>query len=110
MKPLILAIFLLTGRAYAQNAPKTYTGVITDTMCGADHSHMGVTPDEKCVRECVKSGNGKWKYALLGADKKMYVLSDQQSPEKFAAKRVKVTGMLYEKTGVLKVDKIEPAR
>ena len=40
----------------------------------------------------------------------MYVLSDQQTPEKFAAKKVKVTGTLYEKTGVLKVDRIEPAQ
>ena len=40
----------------------------------------------------------------------MYVLSDQQTPEKFAAKKVKVTGTLYEKTGVLKVDKIEAAQ
>ena len=78
MKLLIFA----TGLLLAQGAPKTYTGVITDTMCGADHTHMGVAPNEKCVRECVKSGNGKWKYALLGADKKMYVLSDQQTPEK----------------------------
>ncbi len=108
MKTLTLSL-ILTGLVFAQSAPKTYTGVITDTMCGADHAHMGVSPDDKCVRECVKSGNGKWKYALLAADKKMYVLSDQQTPEKFAAKKVKVTGTLYEKTGVLKVDKIEAA-
>jgi hypothetical protein len=106
MRLLIFA----TGLLFAQGSPKTYTGVITDTMCGADHTHMGISPDDKCVRECVKSGNGKWKYALLGADKKMYVLSDQQTPEKFAAMKVKVTGTLYEKTGVLKVDKIEAAR
>jgi hypothetical protein len=88
----------LTLSLIAQGAPKTHTGVITDTMCGAGHTHMG-------VRSC----NGKWKYALLGADKKMYVLSDQQTPERFAARKVKVTGTLYEKTGVLKVAKIEPA-
>ena len=109
MKTVILSL-ILTGLCFAQSTPKTYTGIITDTMCGANHSAMGVTPDEKCVRDCVKSGNGKWKYALLAADKKMYVLSDQQTPEKFAAKKVKVTGTLYEKTGILKVDKIEPAQ
>lgn len=109
MKTLTLAIFA-TGLLFAQGAPKIYTGVITDTMCGANHAAMGVTPNEKCVRDCVKTGNGQWKYALLGADKKMYVLSDQQTPEKFAAKKVKVTGTLYEKTGILKVDKIEAAQ
>ena len=109
MKTLTLSL-ILTGFLFAQNTTKTYTGVITDTMCGADHTHMGVTPNEKCVRDCVKSGNGQWKYALLAAGKKMYVLSDQQTPEKFAARKVKVTGTLYEKTGILKVDKIEPAQ
>lgn len=100
----MLAVALLT----AQGPAKVYTGVITDTMCGADHAHMGISPDEKCVRECVKAGK-QWKYALLTPDKKMHVLSDQAAPEKFAAKKVKITGVLYEKTGILRVDKIEAA-
>ena len=101
---LVLALAAVLG---AQQQPKTFTGVITDTMCGKDHAHMGVSPDEKCVRECVRGSNGKYKYALLVGEK-MYVLSDQQTPEKFAAKKVKVTGTLYEKTGIIKVDRIEP--
>jgi hypothetical protein len=40
----------------------------------------------------------------------MYVLSDQQTPEKFAAQRVKVTGLLFEKTKILRADKIEAVR
>ena len=71
-------------------------------MCGANHN-MNIAPDSKCVRECVKHGS---KYALLVGNN-MYVLSDQQTPEKFAAQKVKVTGVLYEKTKILKVDKIE---
>lgn len=93
---------------WAQAKPQTFTGVITDTMCGKDHTHMGVSPDEKCVRDCVRTSKGKFKYALLDGDK-MYVLSDQQAPEAFAAKKVKVTGTLYEKTGIIKVDRIEAA-
>ncbi|MCS7044473.1 MAG: DUF5818 domain-containing protein [Bryobacteraceae bacterium] len=92
----------------AQSPARVYTGVITDTMCGADHAHMGIQPDEKCVRECVKSG--KWKYALIDEKGRMMVLSDQQTPEKYAAKRVKIRGVYYEKTGILRVDSIEPAR
>lgn len=98
-----LALAVLLG---AQPKPQTFTGVITDTMCGKDHAHMGVSPDEKCVRECVRASKGKFKYALWDG-KKMYVLSDQQAPEKFAAKQVKVTGTLFEKTGIIKVDKME---
>ena len=75
-------------------APKTYTGVITDAMCGKDHAMMNVKPDSKCVLECVKAGS---KYALIvGND--VYELSDQQTPEKFAAQKVNVKGTLEGKT------------
>jgi hypothetical protein len=108
MKQMILIAFFAAA-ALAAGATKTYTGVITDTMCGKSHAAMGVKPDDKCVRECVKSSGGKVKYALL-SDGKMMVLSDQQTPEKFAAKKVKVTGELFDKTGILKVNRIEEAR
>lgn len=91
----------------AQGPAKDYTGIITDTMCGADHTHMGIQPDEKCVRECVKSG--KWKYALIDEKGKMMVLSDQKTPEKYAAQKVRIRGLYYEKTGILRVDSISPA-
>ena len=63
-----------------------YTGVITDTMCGAKHS-MGITPDDKCVRECVKMDPKDTKNALL-VGKEVYVPSDQEATEKFAAQNV----------------------
>lgn len=85
---------------------QTFSGVITDTMCGADHKMMNVSPDAKCVRECVKAGS---KYALL-VGSKVYVLSDQQTPDKFAGAKVKVTGALDAKTNTIAVDKIEPAK
>lgn len=92
----------------AQLPAKDYTGVITDTMCGADHAHMGIQPDEECVRECVKSG--KWKYALIDEKGKTMVLSDQKTPEKYAAQKVRIRGVYHEKTGILRVDSISPAR
>jgi len=84
-------------------ASQTFTGVVTDTMCGADHKMMNVTPYSKCVRDCVKAGA---KYALLVGNK-VYTLSDQQTPEKFAGEKVKVTGTLNPKTNVIAVEKIE---
>jgi hypothetical protein len=93
----------------AQGPAKVFTGVITDTMCGLDHAHMGATDNAKCVRDCVKTGGGKWKYALHDG-KNMYVLSDQGTPEKFAAQKVRVTGVLFEKTKIIKVEKIEAAK
>ena len=95
---ILLAGVLIAGAA----GPQTFTGVITDSMCGKDHAMMKVTPDSKCVQECVKHGS---KYALFDG-KAVYVLSDQKSPEAFAGQRVKITGTLYEKTGIIKVDSI----
>lgn len=88
----------------ASAASQTFTGVITDTMCGKDHAMMKVSPDSKCVVECVK-GSKSTKYALFDG-KNVYVLSDQKTPEQFAGKKVKVTGTLFEKTKILKADSI----
>jgi len=99
---------MLAGLLAAAGPTRTFTGVITDTMCGGDHSMMGVKPDAKCMRDCVRMGS-QWKYAIYDG-KNVYTLSDQQTPEKYAAQKVKVTGVLDEKNGVIKVDKIEPAK
>lgn len=42
--------------------------------------------------------------------KDVYVLSDRQTPEKFAGQKVKVNGTLFEKTKILKVDSIEAVK
>jgi hypothetical protein len=85
---------------------QTYTGVITDSMCGADHTKMHVTPESKCVQECVRYGA---KYALL-VGKNVYTLSDQKTPSKFAAQKVQVTGTLDAKSKVLNVTGIRPVK
>jgi hypothetical protein len=90
----------------AADAPKTFTGVITDAMCGADHKMMNVKPDSKCVTECIKMGS---KYALLDGAK-VYELSDQKAPEKFAGQKVKVTGTLDAAGKTLTVTSIVAAK
>lgn len=96
----------LAGASLFAAAPQNFTGIITDTMCAKDHKHMGVAPDAKCVVDCVKGGS---KYALLVGDN-VYTLSDQQTPAKFAAQKVNVTGTLSEKTKIIKVDSIQAAK
>jgi len=88
----------------AADQKQTITGVISDDMCDKDHKMMNVTPDAKCVIECVKGGS---KYVLLSGTN-VYVLSDQKAPEKFAGKKVSVTGSLNGKT--LQVDSIAAAK
>ena len=103
----VVAVTLLLSSASGP-APKTYVGTVTENMCGRNHEAMKIAPEDKCVRDCV--GDGKtYKYALLVGEK-MYLLSDQETPAKFAAQKVKVTGVLYEKTNILKVERIERAK
>ena len=88
----------------------TFTGVITDSMCDdANHKDMKMGSDPKCVVECIKGMGGK--YILYDAGTKVgYKLSDQKTPEKFAAKKVKVVGTLDAKTGTIHVESITAAK
>ncbi len=109
MRKIFIALLSTGMLAVAASAPQTFTGVITDTMCGANHKPMNMGSDSKCTQECVRtSGDKKIQYALYDG-KNVYVLSDQQTPESFAGKRVTVTGVLFEKTKIIQVDKIEAA-
>ena len=101
-----LALLLIGGALLGSAAgPQTFNGVITDAMCGKDHSMMGVKPDSKCVTECVKAGS---KYALYDGSN-VYILSDQKKPEPFAGQKVKITGTLDAATKTINVDSIAAA-
>src|ERR1017187_9136322 len=102
MKKQIAVVFAAAAMAF--------TGVITDDMCATgNHKDMKATSDAKCVLDCVKGMNGK--YVLYDAKaKKSYVLSDQKTPEKFAARKVTVVGTLDDAGKNLKVDSIAAAR
>ena len=107
MRKLLIALFSTGMLAVVASAPQTFTGVITDTMCGLNHKPMNMGSDSKCTQECVRtSSDKKIKYALYDG-KNGHVLSDQQTPESFAGQRVTVTGVLFEKTKIIQVDKIE---
>ena len=100
MKALILTI-AMAGMLMGA-APQTFTGVITDTLCGAKHNMKGHT-DADCVKMCVKASG---QYALFDGQN-VLKLSDQKTPAKFAAQKVKVTGTLNPKTNTIKVVSIE---
>jgi hypothetical protein len=97
-----LALALVLSAAAA--AAATYTGVITDTMCGAKpHTMFKGHTDPECVRLCVK---GPHVYALLDGPTVMK-LSDQKVPAQYAAQKVKVTGTYDAKSNTIKVVAIE---
>jgi hypothetical protein len=109
MRAALLISLLAAAALAADRKSRVFTGVITESMCKRNHAMMGgKTPDAQCVIDCVKADKSV-KYALHDG-KKLYVLSDQQTPEQFAAQKVRVKGVLYEKTQIIKVESIEAAR
>ena len=78
-----VASILFAGALMASAAPQTFTGVVTDTMCGRDHAMMKVSPDAKCVVECVK-GDKNTKYALFdGKNLDEWVSAQDKSPARW---------------------------
>jgi len=103
-----IAIMIASAALTLAADNQTFTGTITDSMCGdADHKAMKMGNDPKCVTECIKGMGGK--YALYDG-KTTYILSDQKTPAKFAAKKVTVTGTLDEKTKTITVASIAAAK
>ncbi len=108
MKYLSLS-FLAAAALAAAPAKQTFIGVITDDMCAkADHSHMQMGPtDAECTLACVDVHGASY---VLYDGKESYKLSDQRTPEKFAAKKVSVVGTLDKKTDTIQVDSINAAK
>jgi hypothetical protein len=108
VKSLSVSLLILAALAAAQNK-QTFTGAITDSMCAtADHSQMRMGPtDAECTVACVEAHGATY---VLYDGKQAYNLSDQQGPEKFAGKKVTITGTLDAKTKTIHVDKITPAK
>ena len=93
----------------APPAKQAFTGVITDSMCETgDHSHMRMGPtDAECTVACINEHGASY---VLYDGKSVYTLSDQKAPEKFAGKRVTVTGMVDAKTKTIQVATIVLAK
>jgi len=98
-----------TSAPLAAPASRVFTGIITDSMCAtADHSGMRMGPtDAECTIACVNAHDAQY---VLFDGKSAWVLSDQQTPEKFAGKKVTVTGSADDKTKTIKVDSIAAAK
>ncbi len=66
---------------------------------------MGPT-DADCTTACVLAHGATY---VLADGKNVYALSDQKTPEKFAARKVKVVGKLDPKTRTIQVESITAA-
>jgi len=104
MKPSIASLLVVATLSAAAGAGKqTFTGVITDDMCAqAGHARMRMGPtDAECTLACVDVHGSAY---VLYDGKNVYQLSDQKTPQQFAARKVKVTGILDAKTKTIQVD------
>jgi len=109
VKPLIFGLLAIAALAAPSGKQQTFTGVVTDSMCSdGDHSHMRMGPtDAECTAACVSIHDAMF---VLYDGKQTYTLSDQKTPEKFAGKKVTVTGTLDAKTKTIHVDSITAAK
>ena len=96
--PILLAVTALSAAPPTQ----TFTGTITDDMCGTGgHARMRMGPtDAECTTACISAHGATY---VLADGKNVYTLSDQKTPEKFAGKKVRVTGTLDARTKAIQV-------
>jgi hypothetical protein len=96
----VMSVAIATSAFAAQ---QTWTGAISDKMCGADHQKMGGTlSDRECTLACAKGGAP---YVLL-SDGKVYQLANHDADLRtHAGHTVKVTGEL--KGATIRVSQIE---
>jgi len=112
MKRLIFSLLVVSALATVPGnaqGQRKFTGVVTDSMCSSgDHKGMRMGPtDGECTIACVLAHGA---FYVLYDGKEVYTLSDQQTPEKFAGKRVTVTGSLNNKTKTIQVASIVAAK
>jgi hypothetical protein len=106
----LISSLLAVAALSAAPAKQRFTGIITDNMCAtaAGHSQMRMGPtDAECTIACISAHGATY---VLYNGKDVYTLSDQRTPEKFAARKVRVVGTLDAKTKTIQVDSITAAK
>ncbi len=88
---VVLATAVARLPAFASPKAQTYTGKVSDAMCGAKHMMEG--DPAACLRACVAKGS---KYALVVGDK-VYTLDAKDKAaldalDKLADRTAKITG------------------
>ncbi len=102
-----LAVLLLATAALAGGKAQSFTGTVSDAMCGAHHMMSGSEAD--CTRACVGKGS---KYALVVGDKLYFLNTSDKatlaSIDKLAGAQAKVSGTLDGET--IQVASVAPAK
>src|SRR5437764_15175313 len=99
-------IVIVVSVAVAAGKTETFTGEVSDAMCGAKHMMPG---NAACLRTCVSKGAN---YALVVGDK-VYTLHTadegaRKTLDQLAGEKAKVTGAADGET--IEVSKVAPAK
>ena len=81
-------ITLSAASLLAQGEAQSFSGTVSDSMCGAHHMMKNVTPAQ-CTRECVKQGAD---YALVSGGKVYTLKGDKAQIDKYAGQKVTIKG------------------
>jgi hypothetical protein len=76
--------------AQASGGQQTFSGVITDSQCGARHQDASKSPAE-CAQKCAGNGAG---YVLVDGDKVLTLAGNKAAIAEHAGQRVSVAGTL----------------
>ena len=108
MRSLLVSLLVVAALSASQTT-QTFTGVITDSECATgDHSRMRMGSDDaECARACVSAHGASF---VLYTGKEVYALTDQQTSDKLAGQKVRVTGTLDAKTKTIQVQSISSAQ
>jgi hypothetical protein len=104
-----VSFFLLLGGVALTAAEQTWTGQISDEMCGADHSAMAHDGKKvnahDCTLACVKNGS---KFVFV-SEGKVYPIANQDLGDlrTHAGHDVKITGDLSSDGKTITVSKVE---
>jgi hypothetical protein len=76
-------------------ARTTFSGMITDSRCGARHRRNSGKTSAECARACVRNGA---RYVLVDGEKIYALAGDSTQLEKLAGERVNLSGTLKDDT------------
>lgn len=91
IRTLTVLLLLSLGLLAADAKDQSFTGTVSDTMCGARHTMMPGLSDAQCVRACAKAGS---EYALVVGSKVYTLKGNKADIDKFAGEKATVTGKL----------------
>jgi hypothetical protein len=73
----------------------TFSGMVTDSYCGARHTRYPNLGPTECARTCIRKGAG---YVLVNGDRRYILRGKEESLTKVAGTRAKITGTLEAET------------